>query len=203
MSETERAEVQARLQALEARLDQVEALLAGSWEPGVSAQRTITPAADTAPPGLHEEAASYEVRGSAFGLLDALATLEARLDMRDAGMVGFAGMFRRNDETYQWEIVRPVNWVRGLDPAALAPVLAALGNVQRLQVLLSLLDGPQSGQELLASLGLNSTGQLYHHLRELQHVGVVEQQGRNRYAIAPQHIVPLLVTLAIVNDVGS
>jgi hypothetical protein len=58
-------------------------------------------------------------------------------------------------------------------------------------------------EDVLAALALISTGQLDYHLHELQHIGVVEQQGRNRYALVLKHIVPLLTALPIAHDLGS
>lgn len=57
--------------------------------------------------------------------------------------------------------------------------------------------GSQTIQELLEIPGLGTSGQLYHHLRELQAVGWVHQERRNYYAIPKDQIVPLLVIIAI------
>ncbi|WP_026234867.1 ArsR/SmtB family transcription factor [Calidithermus timidus] len=78
-----------------------------------------------------------------------------------------------------------------------APVLGALGHPIRLAILKSLLMGSQTIQELLEIPGLGTSGQLYHHLRELQAVGWVHQERRNYYAIPKDQIVPLLVIIAI------
>ncbi|PZA08050.1 ArsR family transcriptional regulator [Meiothermus sp. Pnk-1] len=78
-----------------------------------------------------------------------------------------------------------------------APVLRALGHPIRLAILKSLLMGPQTIQELLEIPGLGTSGQLYHHLRELQAAGWAHQERRNCYAIPKDRIVPLLVIIAI------
>jgi hypothetical protein len=48
-----------------------------------------------------------------------------------------------------------------------------------------------------------STGQLYHHLKELQSVGLVAQKGRGAYEVAPQTAIPLLVIIAAVYDLAD
>ena len=50
---------------------------------------------------------------------------------------------------------------------------------------------------------LTSTGRLYHHLRALSAARVVEQESRNRYRIAPEKVVPLLVLTVAAADVGE
>lgn len=78
-----------------------------------------------------------------------------------------------------------------------ALVLGALGHPIRLAILKSLLIGSQTIQELLEIPGMGTSGQLYHHLRELQATGWVRQERRNYYAIPNDRIVPLLVIVAI------
>jgi hypothetical protein len=48
-----------------------------------------------------------------------------------------------------------------------------------------------------------STGQLYHHLRSLTHCGIVEQDGRGSYRVAPRAVVPALVLLTAAADVAG
>lgn len=62
-------------------------------------------------------------------------------------------------------------------------VLAALASAPRLALYRAALGGPVTSAELMAAAGLNTTGQLYHHLRELLGVGLLAQEGRDRYVI--------------------
>ena len=59
----------------------------------------------------------------------------------------------------------------------------ALGSAPKVALVRALLwDGPQSAAQLGEKAGL-TTGSLYHHLRELSHAEVIEQAGRNRFAL--------------------
>jgi DNA-binding transcriptional ArsR family regulator len=65
-----------------------------------------------------------------------------------------------------------------------AQVLAVLGSEVRLGILRSLLHSPKSAAELVAELGLGNTGRAYHHLRELEKAGYLEQrEGRYRFVM--------------------
>jgi ArsR family transcriptional regulator len=66
-----------------------------------------------------------------------------------------------------------------------------------------LTDGPRGTGPLQEAAGLASTGQLYHHLRSLTHCGLVEQDGRGSYRVAPRAVVPALVLLGAAADVAG
>lgn len=82
-------------------------------------------------------------------------------------------------------------------------VLAALGHPVRVRIVRSLLRGPRSTAELSEAAELASTGQLYHHLRALTHCGLVEQDGRGSYRVAPRTVVPALVLLTAAADIAG
>jgi DNA-binding transcriptional ArsR family regulator len=56
---------------------------------------------------------------------------------------------------------------------------------------------------LQEALGDTSTGHLYHHLRELQAAGLVQQRRRGEYELVPHAMVPLLVVVAAALDLGA
>lgn len=66
--------------------------------------------------------------------------------------------------------------------------LSAIGHHQRLGILLALLEQPSSVSDLVASLGLGTTGGAYHHLNVLQNAGFVVQEERGTYEIEPEQI---------------
>lgn len=102
-----------------------------------------------------------------------------------------------------WIRQHDVEDVLGADPAPIATVLGSLGNPARLTLLTTLITGPRSSPELQDALGDSSTGQLYHHLRDLQAAGLIHQPRRGRYEIAAHTVVPLLTILAAARDVGG
>jgi DNA gyrase subunit B len=67
-------------------------------------------------------------------------------------------------------------------------VLAALASMPRLALYRAVLDHPATSGELMKAASLNTTGQLYHHLRELIGAGLIAQEGRDRYALVPERL---------------
>ncbi len=67
-------------------------------------------------------------------------------------------------------------------------VLAALASMPRLALYRAVLEQPATSGELMKAAGLNTTGQLYHHLRELIGAGLIMQEGRDRYALVPERL---------------
>ena len=82
------------------------------------------------------------------------------------------------------------------DPDDLARALAALGHRVRILLLQAVLGGRRTVAELEALETVGTTGQLYHHLRQLVAAGWLQTAGRGRYAVPGERVVPLLVVLA-------
>lgn len=79
---------------------------------------------------------------------------------------------------------------------AAADQLAALAHPVRLELLRQVLRGVGSTAELGALGIVGTTGQLYHHLKELMAAGWLERAGRGRYTVPAKRIVPVLVVVA-------
>jgi len=58
-------------------------------------------------------------------------------------------------------------------------------------------------QELQEIPGLGTSGQLYHHLRDLQAAGLVTQRRRGRYGVAADKVVPALIIIAAAANMGA
>jgi hypothetical protein len=67
-------------------------------------------------------------------------------------------------------------------PDALAKGIGGLAHPVRIALAKALIDGPRESSALLEVAGLNTTGQLYHHLQAMADVGLVERRGRNLWA---------------------
>lgn len=65
----------------------------------------------------------------------------------------------------------------------LAYGISGLSHPARISICKALLDGPKETSALLTLAGMNTTGQLYHHLQAMAEVGLVERRGRNLWAI--------------------
>lgn len=125
----------------------------------------------------------------------ALAGLKERVGGRSvvlfAGQVGLEGT-----PVYEWQQGAEVDSLLELDLGDEAGTLAALGHPVRLRLLRAVMRGQRSTAELGALDGLGTSGQLYHHLRELTAAGWLHSGGRGHYEVPPVRVVPLLTILA-------
>lgn len=113
---------------------------------------------------------------------------------RGGGLAGYAGVVYTPDgRTYHWQGEHPVERLLAMEWEALARGFAALGHRVRLELLRALLNGVHDAGALQKLAGMGTTGQLYHHLRELQATGWVRQQQRNRYMVVPDRVVCALI----------
>ena len=176
--------IEHKLQALEAR---VQALEGASTPPHAEAASPATGAAT----GAAESKAPRR-----DGALWVLEGLQRRLDAGQGGVV-YAGRFiDPAGAELQWQIGRPQQALLDEDWADLAPRLAALGHPTRLQLAQLLLQGIGAVAELAAQPGMGTSGQLYHHLRELESAGWVHSPQRGSYALRPERVVALMAVLA-------
>ncbi|MEV6842825.1 winged helix-turn-helix domain-containing protein [Actinoplanes sp. NPDC051411] len=117
----------------------------------------------------------------------------------EAGAVLFTGTVEVSDgERYEWQQTLPVEGIVESDWTLGTPVLAALAHPARLQIVRAVMRGRRSAAELQTIDGIESTGQLYHHVRQLVAAGWLRTAARARYAVPPERVVPLLVVMACV-----
>ena len=102
-----------------------------------------------------------------------------------------------------WQAEHPLPGVLAEGWEDAAGVLAALGNPVRLEIIRRLLLGGQTVQELQEIPGLGTSGQLYHHLRDLQSAGLVAQRRRGRYGVAADKVVPSLIIIAAAANMAA
>lgn len=110
-------------------------------------------------------------------LARAVATLTERVTRLEGQMLSAAAVALDDTEGEDG------NAVFAVPPESIVRVLAALSSGPRLALYRAALAGPVTSAELMAAAGLNTTGQLYHHLRELVGVGLMAQEGRDRYVV--------------------
>ena len=65
----------------------------------------------------------------------------------------------------------------------------------RLKLLREVLAGHHGSAELSGVEGLGTSGQLYHHLRQLVSAGWLRTNRRGQYIVPAERVVPLLVTI--------
>jgi hypothetical protein len=113
-----------------------------------------------------------------------------------AGAVVFAGdVPLPTGDRFEWQWGRTAADLLGSDWSELVAVLAALAHPVRLRLLHRVLTGTRTVAELSDDEELGTTGQLYHHLRQLVAAGWLRSSGRGRYVVPGERVVPLLVIL--------
>ncbi|WP_136518010.1 helix-turn-helix domain-containing protein [Cellulomonas telluris] len=164
------ADVRTRLEQLEQRVAALE-----------SAAASTDAAADQAP------AADPDDR---FWALHALR----RLVPGDGGVL-FAGTVETADGRAEWQWGRTTGDLLDADWTAHAAALGALGHPVRLALLQAVVQGTRTVAELTAREDTGTSGQVYHHLRQLVAAGWLRHHG-GRYQVPAERVVPLLTVLA-------
>ena len=122
-----------------------------------------------------------------------LEGLEQRVGPR---AVVYAGSVVRDDGPVRWQLTHDSDQLMELDWTTLAPGLSALGHPARLRILqLIARNEATTAADLADTPGLGSTGQIYHHLRQLVGAGWLRTTTRGRHEVPPERFVPLLVIL--------
>ncbi|MEU9185469.1 winged helix-turn-helix domain-containing protein [Streptomyces sp. NPDC048484] len=129
----------------------------------------------------------------------ALEGLKAQLARVPTGGVLFTGAVRLPTEArYEWQYGMVTDQLLDADWSEAAEAFAALGHVMRLRLLREILGGRRTATELAGLDDVGTSGQIYHHLRQLTAAGWLRQAGRGRYEIPGSRVVPLLVALTTV-----
>jgi hypothetical protein len=142
---------------------------------------------------------------SALGLLDSLAARRGARFVRghNRGAVAYTGVAKMGEREYRWAREHGVPDLLDAEWANAASMLVCLGSPARLALLRLLLAGPCDRTALQAALGRGTSGQLYHHLRDLQAARLIAQRARGVYEISPAAVVPLLAILGAALDLGG
>jgi hypothetical protein len=118
----------------------------------------------------------------------------------EAGVLAYAGIVQtREGARYQWQGEHRVDRIVATGWDELAAGFAALGHRVRLQLLKAILLGTHEIGKLRKMPGMGTTGQIYHHLRDLQATGWVRQPERNRYVVVPDRVVCVLLMVGILS----
>lgn len=104
--------------------------------------------------------------------------------------------------TVRWQYALPASAVFDQDWSESAPILLALGHAVRLQILHAVLHGTTTVSALVETLETGTSGQVYHHLKELASTGWLVSSKRGVYGIPPSRIVPLLAILVAAGTPG-
>jgi len=123
-----------------------------------------------------------------------LEGLEQRVGPR---AVAYSGSLVVDGGPVRWQLTRDTDQLVELDWTGLAPALSALGHPARLRILQLVARGKATtAADLADTPGLGSTGQIYHHVRQLVGAGWLRATTRGRHEVPPERLVPLLVILS-------
>ncbi len=137
-----------------------------------------------------------EADGGQFWALEGLKERLAEGGV-DGGGVLFTGAVRMpTGLRYEWQYGLTTDTVLDADWSAAAEAFAALGQAVRLRLLREILDGRDTVAALTELDGIGTTGQIYHHLRQLTAAGWLHAPSRGHYEVPGARVVPLLVMLA-------
>jgi hypothetical protein len=115
----------------------------------------------------------------------------------DSGGVLFTGAVGLpSGEHYEWQVGFGTESLLEGDLAGAAEALSALGHPVRLLMLREVLLGRSTVSSLAQAADLGSSGQIYHHLRQMTAAGWLHSSTRGHYAVPAERIIPLLVALA-------
>ncbi|QES42481.1 ArsR family transcriptional regulator [Streptomyces venezuelae] len=136
-----------------------------------------------------------------FWALDALKARHPVTEDAD-GAVLFTGTVRvPTGHRYEWQYGLLTESVFEGDWTEAAESFAALGHPVRLRLLREILGGLRTAAELAALDDVGTTGQIYHHLRQLTGAGWLHSTERGRYEVPAGRVVPLLVVLTAAKPV--
>ncbi|MFJ9598352.1 ArsR/SmtB family transcription factor [Streptomyces althioticus] len=131
-----------------------------------------------------------------FWALEGLKEQLAELKAADGGVL-FTGAVRLpTGERYDWQHGTLTSDLLTYEWPDAAESLAALGHPVRLRLLREITGGRRTAAELAELDDIGTTGQIYHHLRQLTAAGWLHSTGRGRHEVPAGRVVPLLVALA-------
>lgn len=90
-----------------------------------------------------------------------------------------------------------------IDEYCIAQIFSVLGSEVRLAILRELTAKPRSAAELVTVLGFKTTGQAYHHLKELQLQGYVRQKEGGMFHIESKMARIYFACLALAWNAGA
>lgn len=131
------------------------------------------------------------------------AVLDGAVDAPVEGRVVYSGIGPWRDTAVAFQMERSWTDVLAVDADAIGRVIAALASPIRVRIISALVGGPAGTSDLAERVDAGTSGQLFHHLKELLAVGVVYQPQRGVYELRAQHVLPLLAVLSASSDLAS
>ncbi|MBR7744609.1 winged helix-turn-helix transcriptional regulator [Phycicoccus sp. BSK3Z-2] len=126
----------------------------------------------------------------------ALDGLDRRLPEDSRGAVMIVGAVGTADgRAAQWQEGALADDLLDDEWSTAAEALAALGHPARLRILQEVLRGVSTARDLAALEDLGTTGQVYHHLRQLVGAGWLRARRGGEHEVPVERVVPLLTAV--------
>lgn len=130
-------------------------------------------------------------------MAEALEGLKSRAP--EGGAVLYTGVVELpTGGAVQWQYGLAASEVLAREWTEHAGTLDALGHPVRLAILHAVLHGTVTASGLVEALESGTSGQVYHHLKELTTTGWLASPGRGLYEVPAARVVPLLAVLVAV-----
>ncbi|BAL89561.1 hypothetical protein AMIS_43410 [Actinoplanes missouriensis 431] len=124
----------------------------------------------------------------------ALDGLSARAE--DPGAVLITGQVTLpDDRAARWQESAGAEELLDADWSPQVTALAALAHPARIRLLQQVLRGASTANDLIRIEGMGTSGQVYHHLRQLVAAGWLRTVGGGRYEVPVARVIPLLTTI--------
>ncbi|MGW6543307.1 ArsR/SmtB family transcription factor [Streptomyces massasporeus] len=136
------------------------------------------------------------IDGSDFWALNGLKDQLSEAGADDGGVLYTGSVRLPTGEEYAWQMAALTQDLLEDEWTTAAESFAALGHPVRIRLLREILGGRRTAAELAELDEVGTTGQIYHHLRQLTATGWLHTSGRGRHEVPPGRVVPLLTALA-------
>ena len=117
-----------------------------------------------------------------------------KIDAANKSMLYVKGNFNSKYNGSNFNLISDLDLIFK-DYEGYADIFASFGNVERVKIILTLLESPKSAKEIVASTGMRTTGQAYHHLNDLEKIGMVYKDG-NSYRVQGSYISTISLMFA-------
>lgn len=130
------------------------------------------------------------------------AVLTRELEPPERGRIVYSGLGPWDGQSVVWQMDRAWDEVIDQEPDGIAGVFSALSSPVRIRIMGALLGGPATTAALTERVDVGTSGQLFHHLKDLLATGLVHQPRRGVYALRAQHVLPVLAALSAAMDLS-
>lgn len=114
------------------------------------------------------------------------------------GTLRYAGSIQIGERPFRFQQTLTIASIFEAAPEVFAQIFAALASPHRIIILRTLCERACTAQQLQEVLGMGSSGQLYHHLKELMAAGLITQRERSSaYTIDPAKVIPICAALSV------